>query len=157
LIGWLLDTNVIAELINPAGERRVKAWASGQDERALFLSILTFGEFEKGVHNLPPDDPNRLRHTATRDSLAARFDTRVLPVSDSVILRWGAISGKVKRVRGHAPSVIDTLLAATALDHDLYLATRNIRDVRHCGAAVFNPWVDDSASFALKRRFRGGS
>lgn len=157
MIGWLLDTNVIAELINPAGELRVKAWASGQDERTLFLSILTFGEFEKGVHNLPPDDPNRLRHTATRNGLAARFDRRVLPVSDSIVLRWGAISGKVKRGRGHAPSVIDTLLAATALDHDLYLATRNIRDVRHSGAAVFNPWVDDPASFALKRRFRGGS
>ena len=149
MIGWLLDTNVVAELINPTGERRVKAWASGQDERTLFLSILTFGEFEKGVHNLPPDDPNRSRHTATREGLAVRFDRRVLPVSDLHRFALEIISGEVKRLRGHAPSVIDTLLAATALNHDLYLATRNIRDVRHSGAAAFNPWADDPANFTL--------
>ncbi len=71
-------------------------------------------------------------------------------VSDAVIRRWGAISGAVKRATGHSPSVIDSMLAATAIEHDLYFVTRNVRDVQHSGAAVFNPWTDDPAAFRLR-------
>jgi len=60
----------------------------------------------------------------TRDGLAARFGARLLPpVSDAIVRRWGTISGTMRRDTGHPPPVIDTLLAATALDPDLYLAT----------------------------------
>jgi len=55
----------------------------------------------------------------TRDRLAARFARRLLPVSDAIVRRWGTVSGTVRRDTGHPPPVIDTLLAATALNHDL--------------------------------------
>ncbi len=84
------------------------------------------------------------------NSLEARFGERILAVSNPVVRRWGAISGAVKRAVGHSPSVVDTLLAATALEHDLYLVTRNVRDVQHSGAAVFNPWTDDVALFPVR-------
>jgi toxin FitB len=154
VIGWLLDTNVTAEIIRKGGEPRVKAWAGAQDERTLHLSILTIGEYEKGIHNLPDADPRREVHANTRDGLETRFAGRLLPVSDAVVRRWGAISGTVRRRTGHPPPVIDTLLAATAIEHDLYLATRNVRDVRHSGAAVFNPWDDDPAVAPLQPRAR---
>ena len=89
-----------------------------------------------------------------RDSLLARFDERMLPVSDRVVRRWGVISGLRRRETGHSPLVIDTLLAATAIEHDLYLATRNTRDVSGSGAAVFNPWEDDPVGSPLMRRQR---
>ena len=72
---------------------------------------------------------------ATRDSLADRFAERLLPVSDAIIRRWGVITGTVRRDTGHPPPVIDTMLAATALENNLYLVTRNVRDVRHSGAS----------------------
>ncbi len=56
MIGWLLDTNVIAEIISQGGSQRVKAWAAGRDEATFHLSILTIGEYEKGIANLPDDD-----------------------------------------------------------------------------------------------------
>jgi predicted nucleic acid-binding protein len=158
LIGWLLDTNVTAEIISAGGSARVKAWAAGQDEATLHLSILTIAEYDKGIANLPDGDPRRAVYMTARDSLAARFAARLLPVSDAIVRRWGTISGTVRRDAGHPPPVIDTLLAATALDHDLYLVTRNVRDVRHSGAAVFNPWEDDSSAFPVlprQRRRRG--
>jgi len=154
LIGWLLDTNVTAEIISAGGSARVKAWAAQQDEASLHLSILTIAEYDKGIANLPEGDERRPVYMKTRDRLAARFAARLLPVSDAIVRRWGTISGTVRRVTGHPPPVIDTLLAATALDHDLYLATRNVRDVRHSGAAVFNPWDDDPAAFPLVPRKR---
>ncbi len=147
MIGWLLDTNVVAELANPHGAARVHAWAAAQDERRVYLSILTLGEYEKGLHNLPEDSAIRLRIEAALAALEARFADRLLPVRDAAVRRWGAISGAVKRATGQTPPVIDTMLAATALEHDLYLATRNVRDVQHSGAAVFNPWTDDIAVF----------
>ncbi len=157
MIGWLLDTNVTAEIISARGDARVKGWAAKQDEATLYLSILTIAEYDKGIANLPDGDPRRIVYMTTRDSLVARFAARLLPVSDAIVRRWGVISGTVRRDTGHPPPVLDTLLAATALEHDLYLATRNIRDVRHSGAALFNPWTDDPAGFPiLRKRRRGG-
>ena len=127
----------------------MKAWADGQDETRFFLSVLTLAEYDKGVAQLADDDPRRARYAANRDAIQARFGPRVLPLSDAAVRRWGQLSGRIKRDTGHAPSVIDTLLAATAIEGGLYFVTRNTKDVRHAGAAVFNPWDDDPADFPL--------
>jgi predicted nucleic acid-binding protein len=149
VIGWLLDTNVISTIIHPNGAPTVKAWAASQDERRFFLSILSVAEYDKGIHNVPDDHPNRPRFSAARDRLAARFAGRILSVGDAVVRRWGVISGTTKRLTGQSPPVIDTLFAATALEHDLYFVTRNVRDVRASGAQIFDPWNDDPAKFPL--------
>ena len=149
MIGWLLDTNVVSTIINPNSAPTVKAWAAAQDEGRLFLSILTLGEYDKGIHNVPDDHPNRPRFIAARDALAARFAGRILSVGDAVVRRWGVISGTVRRLTGHSPPVIDTLFAASALEHDLYLVTRNVRDVRTSGAQIFDPWSDEPEKFPL--------
>lgn len=138
--GWLLDTNVIAELAKPHGSKRVQAWVAARDEALLFLSILTLGEYDKGLNHLAPDSPRRPVVAAGIAALEVRFAGRVLPLTDSIVRRWGAISGLVKRQTRQTPPVIDTLLAATAIEHDLCLVTRNLRDVQHSGAACLNPW-----------------
>ena len=147
--GWLLDTNVISALIGPNPEPCLKAWAARQPEQTFLLSILTFGEFQKGLINLPPGNNLRQKIQRTILALESRFAGRILPVSDEIVLRWGAISGETKRLTGHSPTVIDTMLASTAIEHDLYLATRNTVHVAHSGAATFNPWKDDPAHFPL--------
>lgn len=149
MIGWLLDTNVIASLTSPSGAPTVKTWAARQDERRLYLSVITLAEYDKGIHQLADDDPRRALYAARRDAIEARFGGRVLPMTSAVIRRWGAVAGRVKRETGHPPPVIDTLLAASALEARLYLVTRNSRDVIHTGAAIFNPWEDDPAEFRL--------
>ena len=147
--GWLLDTNVISEMSGARPDPKVARWFKSQPEQALFLSILTIAEYQKGIEHLPPGDKQRPRLQRAVMALESRFSGRLLSVSDQVVLRWGAISGEVKRLTRHSPSVIDTLLAATAIEHGLYLATRNVVDVANSGAAVFNPWKDDSARFPL--------
>jgi toxin FitB len=149
LIGWLLDTNVVAALINRDGAPSVKQWARNQDEDRMYLSILTLAEYDKGIENLPIDDQNRYRYAASRDALEARFSGRILSLNDRVVRQWGTISGRVKLATRHAPPVIDTMLAATAIEHDLYLVTRNVRDIALAGAAIFNPWQDDIERFPL--------
>lgn len=149
MTGWLLDTNVISALLGPVPDPHVRAWAAAQPMHVLFISILTIGEFHKGIHNLPTG--NKRRHQIAHDvrAIESRFGGRILPISEPVVLRWGAISGGTKRLTRHSPAVIDTMLAATALEHNLYLATRNVTDVKHSGAAIFNPWKDDPKHFPL--------
>jgi predicted nucleic acid-binding protein len=147
--GWLLDTNVIAEMMRPRPDRSFQRWFTAQAEQTLFLSILTLAEYQKGLYHLELGDPLRPRLERLAQRINQRFSGRVLPVSDPVALRWGAISGEVKRLTGHSPPVIDTFLAASAIENNLYLATRNTVHVAHSGAIVFNPWKDNPAHFPL--------
>lgn len=147
--GWLLDTNVVAEVKGARPDSKVARWFSSQPEHTLFLSILTVAEYHKGIANLAPSDKRRLRIQVSVAALQARFSGRIISLSDEVVLRWGTISGEVKRITGQFPKVVDSLLAATAIEHNLYLATRNVAAVAHSGAVVFNPWIDDPASFTL--------
>lgn len=150
MIGWLLDTNVISAVSGPKPEPQVAKWIASQPEHSLFLSILTLAEYRKGITNLPSSSKLRPRLEQAVTALETRFYGRILSVSDPIALRWGSISGEVKRRTGHSPSVIDTLLAATALEHNLYLSTRNVADVSRSGAAIFNPWKDNPANFPLR-------
>lgn len=147
--GWLLDTNVIAEIARPGGEPGVADWARRQDEDRLYISVVTLAEHDKGVANLPVDSPARARIEASVAALEARFTGRVLSVTDEIMRRWGRISGTVQRTTGTAPPVIDTLLAATAIQHDLCLVTRNVKDVRDSGATVLDPWSGDPEGLVL--------
>lgn len=147
--GWLLDTNVVAALINPRGAPSVKSWAGAQDESLFHISVLTLAEYDKGIHNLAQNHADRPRYISARDALEARFGERVLSLTDDIVRHWGRLSGEIKRASGHAPPVIDTMLAATAIEHDLYLATRNVKDTRPSGALVFDPWNDDPQRFPL--------
>ena len=141
MTGWLLDTNVVSEIMWDGGSSRVKQWLDAQPEHLVHLSILTVAEYEKGIANLPDDDVRRAHYVAQRDLVETRFRRRILPISNSVVRRWGVVSGEVRRVTGHPPPVIDTLLAATAIEHDLTLVTRNLRDVQQSGAQLLNPWT----------------
>ncbi|MGH6884899.1 MAG: type II toxin-antitoxin system VapC family toxin [Geminicoccales bacterium] len=146
--GWLLDTNVIFEITRRNGDARVLRWMTGQPEHSFHISVLTLGEYDKGIHNLPTGSLLRMRTEADLRALESRFARRVLPVSDPIVRRWGRLSGEIQRTTGRAPAVVDTLLAATAIEHGLVLATRNVRDVQDTGARLFNPWQDDPESLS---------
>lgn len=150
--GWLLDTNVVAELGSERGSVRVMSWAAQIAETQTFISVLTLGEYARGLANLPLESGYRGQLQAFIAGVERRFSGRTLSVADRVVRRWGRISGELLRTARRDPPVIDTLLAATALEHDLYLVTRNVRDVAGTGVAVFNPWDDDPALFPLKSR-----
>jgi toxin FitB len=146
LNGWLLDTNVVFEITRRGGDARVLRWMAGQSEHSFHISVLTLAEYDKGIHNLPPDSRLRIRTEADLRALESRFGRRVLSVTDPIVRCWGRLSGQIQRATGRAPAVIDTLLAATAIEFSLVLATRNVRDVQDTGVKLFNPWEDEPES-----------
>ncbi len=137
--GFLLDTNIIFELVRPRPEPKVKTWVAATGEDLLYLSVLTLGEIRKGIASLK-DASRRVRLEAWLDGdLAVRFAGRILAIDLAVAGRWGRLVAQAD-LKSRLP-VIDGLLAATALQHNLTLVTRNTKDVAETGVPVFNPWV----------------
>jgi toxin FitB len=138
--GFLLDTNVISELVKPKPEPKVIRWIDRTDESLLCLSVLSLGEIRKGIASLP-NASRRVSLEAWLDyDLVLRFTGRILDIDQAVADRWGRMAAKALAAKSPLP-VIDGLLAATAVQHNLTLVTRNTKDVAVTGVAVFNPWI----------------
>ena len=139
-MSWLLDTCVISELVRPRPKASVVSWVRERDEDELFLSVITIGELEKGIARLPDSAKRVALEQWVRRDLADRFRDRLLVIDSGVAARWGALVG-VSEARGQPLTVIDSLIAATSLQHDLIVVTRDTGDLERCGARCFNPWV----------------
>lgn len=138
--GFLLDTNVISELVKPEPDANVVRWIEETDESLLFLSVITIGEIRKGVERLTPGRRRGRLESWLRIDLRARFHNRILPVDESVAERWGELSA-VAAPNGKPVPVLDGLLAATAAHYDLMLVTRNVQDVAGTTVPTLNPWA----------------
>jgi predicted nucleic acid-binding protein len=75
------------------------------------------------------------------NDLVARFEGRLLSIDVEVASTWGRLLGAAER-QGKRLPVMDSLIAATAITHNLTVVTRNARDLERCQAKVFNPWKD---------------
>jgi toxin FitB len=139
MTGFLLDTNCISELVRPRPEPRVMDWMEAADERMLHLSVLTVGEIRKGVAGLPQGRRRTRLETWLEVELKARFAGRIVPIDGAIADRWGLIAAGARR-RGKALPVIDGLLAATALHHNLTVVSRNASDFANAQVQVLNPW-----------------
>ena len=137
--GFLVDTNVLSEAVRTKPEPRVLDWIGAADETLLYLSVLTLGEIRRGLALLP-QGKRRTRIEAWLDvEVQSRFAGRILPITSAVADRWGLLTAEArKKVRPLA--TIDALLAATALEHNFTIVTRNIRDFRDTHVLLLNPW-----------------
>lgn len=135
---YLLDTCVIAEYKKPVPDRKVIGWLDAQIEESLFLSVLTVGEIEKGIVRLPASR-RRTDLENFLDALLIRFDRRVISLDTAILRRWARLTG-VLEIKGRVLPVIDSLLAATALEYDLTIVTRNTSDFDDTDVEILNIW-----------------
>jgi predicted nucleic acid-binding protein len=135
-MSYLLDTNVISELVRPKPAKIVLDWFENIPSEALHISVLTLGEIRKSVEQMPDGVRREKLRLWLEHDLVDWFGTRVLPVDMPIADRWGRLLALVGRP---VPS-IDSLLAATALHHELRLVTRNQKDFDYPGLEVINPW-----------------
>lgn len=138
-MNYLLDTPVVSELVRREPTELVLEWLAAQAEDSLFLSVVTLGELQKGVRKLADSERKTRLAAWLAHDLTVRFRQRLLPVDAAVALAWGTLQGEGLQ-RGTPLPVVDCLLAATAQVHNLTIVTRNVADLRRCGAAVVNPW-----------------
>jgi len=137
--GFLLDTNIISELVKPKPEANVTEWVENTDESLLYLSVLTLGEIRRGIAALPESRRRATLEAWLDKDLRARFEGRILAIDQEVADRWGLLTAAARN-SGIVLPVIDGLLAATALEHNLTLVTRDTGQIPSMGVVVFNPW-----------------
>jgi predicted nucleic acid-binding protein len=134
-VSYLLDTVVISELRKRDRDPGVVDWIASQRSSALFLSVLTVGEIEKGIYrqrHLNPVFADTL--TEWLELTMQRYKDRILLVSVPIARHWGRLSGQL----GHSGA--DLLIAATAMEHGLAIVTRNVRHFESTGVEVVNPF-----------------
>jgi toxin FitB len=137
--GFLLDTNVLSEIVRPKPHSGVVQWVDSTGESLLYISVLTLGEIRKGITLLPEGRRRVALESWLDHDLVLRFSSHILPVDLAVAERWGRLAGTKAAKKSPLP-VIDGLLAATALHHNLTLVTRDSSHAAITGVDVFNPW-----------------
>ena len=99
-MSYLIDTNVISELVRPKPDAALLDWFAHTPDEALFLSALTLGEIRKGVEKvLEPQRREKLRLWLEHD-LRDWFGPRILPIGPDVADYWGRLLGPAARASG---------------------------------------------------------
>jgi predicted nucleic acid-binding protein len=138
-VSYLLDTNVLCELVTLRPDERVVAWYDRTEEEDLFISAVSIGEIRRGLELLDMGRRRQRLESWLEQELCPRFERRMIDVDQAIALSWGRVSASRQKI-GRPISVMDGFIAATALRHDLALATRNISDFEHLGLTLINPW-----------------
>ncbi len=135
-MSYLLDTNVISELVRARPDKKVLKWFETIPNEALYLSVLTLGEIRKDVEALVEDKRKEKLRLWLEIELPEWFGKRILEIDQSIADRWGRLQATMKR----PVAAIDSLIAATALYHDLRIVTRNKQDFQFASLQVICPW-----------------
>lgn len=135
---YLLDTNVISETRRPVRmHRNVRAWLEQTSPESLYTSVIVMMELERGVLGMERKDPAQgaILREWLEQVIKPAFNGRILPIDE-------ATAGICARL--HIPDRSpenDSWIAATAKQYGLTLATRNVKDMRHAGIKLFDPFA----------------
>ena len=138
-MNYLLDTNVIFELVAKQPFPDVVNWIDQLDPYVVYLSVMTIGEIRKGIAKLPASKRRESLERWLLEDLLVRFHDHILPLDINVLLAWGQLTGELAAKGINLPA-IDSLIAATVLHYHYTLVTRNEADFQHTGITVANPW-----------------
>lgn len=136
---WLLDTCVISELVSKKPNENVVRWIDDTDPDCLFLSVITIGEIRKGIEKLSDSQRRQTLQLWLAEELPIMFVGRILSLDFNILIEWGSLTGHLEK-QVKSMSAIDSLLAATALEGNYILVTRNVNDFINAGVKTFNPW-----------------
>lgn len=134
---YLLDTVVLSELRKspPRRNSHVVSWLASVSPDDLFISAISIGEIERGIERQRSVDPAFATALTEWLDVALRiYGERILPLDVDIGRRWGRLSAEIGN------NGIDLAIAATALEHGLTIATRNVSDFAATGAALVDPF-----------------
>jgi tRNA(fMet)-specific endonuclease VapC len=140
-MNYLLDSNVISELISKQPNKKVVEWLDRLDPNTIYLSVITIGEIRKGIEKLPPSKRRDKVKEWLEADLLLRFQGRILEITTEVMLIWGELTGRLEN-EGRRVTAIDSLIASIALQGNYHLVTRNEHDFQHTGVKIINPWKE---------------
>ena len=138
-MNFLVDTSALSDPTYPRPNAGLRRWYLATPETRIHISVLSIGEIRNGVTRLENATRAAKIGAWLDDELLVRFDGRILALDIETCNVWGALCGDLRR-RGRPKSVLDSLMAATAIVHGLALVTRNVKDFSGFGIDLINPW-----------------
>lgn len=132
---YLVDANVLSEPTRQTPDSKVVSWLAA-NESTLVVDSIILGELRMGILALPR---GRKREKLEKWFEAVLETVDCLPWDATISRRWAALVVELKR-KGETIPLLDGMITATALQHGLTLATRNLRDFRKTGVRTFNPF-----------------
>jgi toxin FitB len=136
---YLLDTVVLSELRKRRRNAHVVAWIQTLRSEDLFLSAVTIGEIELGIEKQRVPDPAFADELSRWLERTLRvYGDRILPLDARVARRWGRLAARIGN------KSLDLAIAATALEHGLTVATRNVSHFAPTGVPVYDPFEPPS-------------
>ncbi|GAB1483076.1 type II toxin-antitoxin system VapC family toxin [Treponema sp.] len=138
-MNYILDTYAVSETIKPKPNTGFVSWLRAQDQDSLFISTVSLGEIRKGIERLPE---SKKKHDLQIWLLALikEYKDHFLSFDEGCALSWGILSAQLE-LAGKMMSVLDVMIAATALSCGYCLVTRNESDYQHAGVQLLNPWT----------------
>lgn len=137
---YLIDTNVISELIARQPNPKVVEWIDQLDPSMVYLSVITIGEIRKGIEKLAASKRREAIKEWLETDLLFRFQGRIVEISIQTMLTWGELTGRLEK-QGKPINATDSMIAAIALEGNYVLVTRNEADFQNTGVTIINPWA----------------
>jgi toxin FitB len=139
-VSFLLDTNVISEMVKPRPNAGLIAWLAEADEDRTYLSVVSVMEVRFGVERMPSGGRRHQLESWLDHDLPLRFEGRVLSIDGTVADACGRLLARSQTI-GRPVESRDGLIAATAEVHGLTVVTRNVSDFESVVKTVLNPWT----------------
>ena len=137
---YVLDTNVVSELMRETPSSKVRAWLDSQLTSALFITAITEAEILTGIALLPEGERQRGLNAAAEHAFDVLFAERILPF-DSDAAQAYAVIAAARRDAGRPISHADCQIAAIARSRGASVVTRDVGDFEGTGVEVLNPWA----------------
>ena len=138
---FVLDTNVVSELMRDRPHSDVLAWLDDQLTSTLFVTAITEAEIRTGIAILPDGERQRGLTAAAERAFGVLFAERILPFDSDAAQAYAMIAA-ARRATGHPINQADCQIAATARSVGASVATRDVNDFEGCGIDVINPWTN---------------
>lgn len=138
---FVLDTNVISELMRPQPDAGVLRWVETTPRDALCLPSFVVAELLAGIEMMPPGRKRNSLHGFVSDLIASTPRECLLVFGFEEAVHYAAIA-ELRRKHGREVKQLDAQIASIAASNRMPIVTRNVRDFEHCGIEVINPWTD---------------
>ncbi len=133
---FLLDTDILSAIRRKQRDQNLEKWLLSINSLDVYISVVTIGEVERGITQQWRNNPEFAEDLQRwLDTILQRYQQRILPLSISIAQRWGRLSAEL----GHNSA--DLMIAATALEHNLIVATRNTRHFEPTQVGLINPYL----------------
>ena len=136
---YLLDTCALSEFLVKAPHPKAVARLRTLPAEETFIPSLAIGEIKQGIDQLADAQRRSELEAWLFNQLLPSYSDRMIPFDREEALRWGQLRAQM-RAGGTTMATEDSIIAATALTHDLTLVTCNESAFARCGVKIFNPW-----------------